>query len=812
MNVSITDSTSPAVTSVRGTSAGALAAVRRGPYWVFAVALVGLVLASYAPVVRDDFIWDDDAYVTQNGTLRSLGGLWSIWFVPFSIPQYYPLVHSTFWIEYHLWGLAPLGYHVVNVLLHAGSVILFWRLLVRLEVPGAWLAAAIFAVHPVEVESVAWITERKNVLSLVFALASMLSFLRFAPAEQTTVEPDLDPDRLRWPWYALSFMLFVAALLSKTVVATMPAVMVVVYWWKRGGVPLRELAALVPFFVLGAAMGLFTAWLEVKHVGADGEEWAFTPQERVLIAGRALWFYASKLVWPNPLIFFYRRWTIDGHVIWQYLYPLAALATIVVLWMARKRIGRGPLAAVLIFAGVLMPALGFLNVYPFRYSFVADHFQYHACLALVALAAAAVTTASTLLRSRGQMGMRLILGMVLLALGSLTFRQTRVYENLEVLYRDTMAQNPAGVVAYSNLAVYLDRIGRHGEALGLAREAVERGPNEPGVHNNVAAILMGQCNREGVQQDKLQESIDELNAALRISPNFTAAHSNLALALIEAKRSDEAIEHISRALELNPRDTRSLYVKAAMLVSLGKTEEAQEFYRLALARNPDYVEAHYGLGLQLSEHGHVEEAIQHWETALRVDPRCTDAHYALGSAMFDRGDLGGAAAHFRAAAALRPHYTAALVKLGMSLLDLGDAQGAANSFRDALGAAPENSDARLGLAMSLSRLRKAAEAAEEFRATLQLDPNRAQAHFEYANLLVAQDDLTQAVNHYSEAIRLQPEYFEAMQNLGAALLTLNDVDRAIGYLNDSLRLQPNNPQARANLEYAQKLKGNGKPQ
>ena len=287
-----------------------------------------MVFAAYAPVAGDTFIWDDDAYVTHNPTLRSIDGLRMMWFEPRSLPQYYPLVHTTFWIEYHLWGLAPLGYHADNVLLHAASVILLWRLLVRLQVPGAWLAAAIFGVHPVMVESVCWITERKNVLSLVFALLSMHCYLRFSPAEDFVGEEGETPRTVgRWWWYAAALVLFVAALLSKTVVATMPAVLAVIYWWKRGRIPWREVMPLLPFFLIGIGLGLYTARLERIHVGAEGEEWSFTPLARVLIAGRAPWFYASKLLLPYPLIFFYPRWDINEHVWWQYLFPAAALAT-----------------------------------------------------------------------------------------------------------------------------------------------------------------------------------------------------------------------------------------------------------------------------------------------------------------------------------------------------------------------------------------------------------------------------------------------------------------------------------------------------
>ena len=304
-------------------------------------ALVAMVLVSYAWALRADFIWDDDAYVTKNTTLESLDGLRRIWFEFGAVPQYYPLVHTSFWIERHLWGLNPLGYHAVNILLHAAGALLVWRLLVRLAVPGAWLAAALFAVHPVEVESVAWITERKNVLSLPLAFLSMLAYWRFAPFEEPKESSIARPAARRWRWYAASLLLFALAALSKTVVVTLPAVLLVILWWKRGRVAIRDLPPLVPFLAVGLLLGLVTVWMEKQFVGAVGEEWSLTPIERVLLAGRVLWFYAMKLVWPYPLAFFYPRFSIDEHIWWQYLFPLAALLVVGVLWGTRKRVGRG---------------------------------------------------------------------------------------------------------------------------------------------------------------------------------------------------------------------------------------------------------------------------------------------------------------------------------------------------------------------------------------------------------------------------------------------------------------------------------------
>src|SRR5688572_14862801 len=361
--------------------------------------LLAMTLIAYLPAFRAGFIWDDPDYVVNNATLRSLDGLRQIWFVPRATPQYYPLVHTSFWIEYQLWRLNPAGYHAVNVLLHALAAVLLWRVLKLLDVPGAWLAAAIFAVHPMHVESVAWVTERKNVLSGVFYLAAALAYFRssfglWGSGIGEDKDTAVDSSNTRHPKpdtrYSLSLGLFVCALLSKTVTASLPATILLVIWWKRGRITRRDVVPLIPFFVIGVALALNTARLEREHVGASGAEFDFSALDRILIAGRAAWFYAWKLIAPVNLSFIYPRWTIDDRAAWQYAFPLAAVALVAALFVLRHRIGRGPLVAILFFGGTLVPALGFFNVYPMRYTFVADHFAYHASIGIIVLIAAAV--------------------------------------------------------------------------------------------------------------------------------------------------------------------------------------------------------------------------------------------------------------------------------------------------------------------------------------------------------------------------------------------------------------------------------------
>jgi tetratricopeptide (TPR) repeat protein len=473
--------------------------------WRFALLLLVVTLVAYQPVLRHaGFIWDDDSYVTENPTLRSVDGLKGIWIKPGTTIQYYPLVFTSFWVEYHLWGLQPFGYHLVNILLHALNALLLWLVLRRLEIPGAWLAAMIFAIHPIQVESVAWITERKNVLSGLFYLLAALAYLRFRPL--TDAKPSGAWD---WRIYPLLIALFLAALLSKTVTCSLPVALLLLVWWKTGRVAKRDALALAPLFALGAALGLVTVQME-KHAGAAGAEWTLSFVQRGLVTGRALWFYATKLFWPHNLTFIYPRWEIDAGVWWQYAFPVAALAVLIALWWLRSRIGRGPLVATLCFAVTLAPALGFFDLYPFRYSYVADHFQYLACIGLIALTASA---AAAMYQRAGQQGRdsgRLATALVLVLLVVSTWKQAHIYRDQETLWRNTLTRNPAAWMA----------------------------------HNNLGAIL--------IQQGKIEEGVWHSEQALQLNPDDSEAHYRLGVALERAGKTNDAIWHYQQALRTQP--------------------------------------------------------------------------------------------------------------------------------------------------------------------------------------------------------------------------------------------------------------------
>ena len=535
-------------------------------------------MLAYLPAWNGTPIWDDDAHLTKP-ELRSLEGLGRIWTQPGATQQYYPLVHTLFWVEHQLWGDWPAGYHLLNILLHCASALLLVRILRWLEIPGAWLAAAIFLLHPIQTESVAWISELKNMLSGVFFFGAMLVYLKFDRSRNLTS-------------YAAALALFLLGLMSKTVIATLPAAILIIFWWKRGKLSWRrDLLPLIPFFLLGTAAGLFTAWVERSLIGAEGSDFNYSITERVLIAGRVFWFYLGKLIWPFELIFVYPRWEVSAVVWWQYLYPAAALLLLAVLaWLSRR--WRAPLAALLFYILTLFPVLGFLNVYTFRYSLVADHFQYLANLGIIVPVAAGIS----LLLQRTQHWRRPIgytVCLVFLALLSvLTWSQSAMYRDIETLWRTTIERNPKAWMAHNNLGSALLQKGQVDDAIVHFRKSVEIKADHADAQANLASALL--------QKGELDEAVAQYYKALDIKPDNALVHYDLANALILKGQVDQAIAHYEKALEIKPDYAEVCNNLGIVLFQKGEVDQAITYYQKALEINPQYVEARANLAWALA--------------------------------------------------------------------------------------------------------------------------------------------------------------------------------------------------------------------
>lgn len=630
-------------------------------------------MLAYQPVWQAGFIWDDDHHVTRP-ELRSFEGLFRIWTHLGATQQFYPIVHSAFWLEHKLWGDATAPYHWVNILLHAFSALLVAKILRRLEIPGAWLAAALFALHPVEVESVAWVSELKNTLSGFFYLSAALAYLKYRESERKS-------------GYALSLSFFVLALLSKTVVATLPAALLVVFWWQGGRLTWEgDVRPLIPFFVAGIGAGLLTAWMERKFIGAEGAEFHLSLIERCLIAGRALWFYLGKICWPVDLVSIYARWNISASAWWQYIFPAAALALgCLLLW----RKWRGALAGLLFFAGTLFPALGFFNVYPFRFSFVADHFQYLASLGPLVLAAAGLSKAGGFIRNKTALAEPALCAALLLFLGALTWEQCELYADPAALWQATLRRNPESWLAWNNLGVVLGQTGQTDEAINKFREAIRIKPDYAEAVNNLGFAL--------ARQGQMDGAIAQFREAIRLIPDYARAHYNLGLALSRKGELDEAVREYREAIRLVPDFSEARHNLGLALDRKGQIDEAIQQYREAIRLAPDFAEAYNNLGTDLGAKGHIDEAIDELREAVRLNPDYAAAHGNLGTALGAKGQIDQAIEQYREAIRLSPGVADFHDNLGAALAGKGQLDEAIREFREALRLNPASAEARKDL-------------------------------------------------------------------------------------------------------------------
>ncbi len=534
-----------------------------------ALALALLVAASYGPAFHAGFVWDDRIFV-QALSVRDLDGLGRIWFSPSEIKDeghYWPLVYTSFWLEHKLWGYAPAGYHVVNVLLHLANTLLLWRIARRLPLHGAWPLAALFAVHPLHVESVAWIIERKDLLSGLFYLAAFLAWLRFA--EET--RPGRGAQH-----YLLALALFALGMLCKSIVVTLPAALLIWRWWKRGRVTGADLLRLAPFVAVGAAMAAAdVSFYNVREpVSLD-----YSALERVLIASQALWFYVGKLFWPGGLAVIYSHWEVSAGDAVAWVYVAASAGVGLGLWFLRRRVGRGPLAGVSFFVVTLSPVLGFVDYGYMQFSFVADRHQYLAGIGLMLVVVGGAAYGVGRLPSGPWRWGAAGAGVAVLAvLAALTWRHAAIYRDGETLFTHIIAHNPTARFAHRNLGEALTVEGRWEEALAAFRVAVEHAPDDDRDHSNVGAAL--------IMLDRLDEAEEPFRRALALDPKSVYALQNLAALEVRRQRYGEALALYRRLVEVDPRNPSAHHGVGTALYYLGRFDAALEALERALDLDP----------------------------------------------------------------------------------------------------------------------------------------------------------------------------------------------------------------------------------
>ena len=717
--------------------------------WFLTLLLIALIFVAYARVFSAGFIWDDESHLTQNPCVVGPLGLKEVWTTTRAV--YYPLVLTTFWGLHKVIGLTPWPYHLLNVLLHAGSAVVLWQVLRQLGIRGAWLGAALWALHPAMVQSVAWVTELKNTQSGFLYLLAIFCFLKWnerpritqitrikntedqvalskAPQRRFwsavtcrrfyTKKHGTSPESVdvsarsktespaRWWQFALSLLFFLLATLSKPSVVMLPVVLALCVWWRTGRICWRDIAALAPFVLISGLASVWTILEQKFHAGAIGAEWAQTWPERLIIAGRVIWFYLAKLTWPHPLIFIYPRWEIDPSQITAYLPLLAALAGLLVLWLVRARWSRAVFFATAYYVVSLFPVLGFFSVFFFRYSFVSDHFQYLASMGPLALAGAGIVnfvgrlTRSLPISRPGRPPVRVarisatqfgetpselasdtdalqfsdsiavvrsksfllaaISGVLLLSLVFLTWRQTAVYRNVVTLYTATLTKNPGCWMAHYNLGIALNDRGKTDEAIAQYQQAIE------------------------------------------LRPRYAEAHYNLARLLAQKGQLDDAVTHYEKALEINPADAEAQNNLGVTLFGSGRVDEAIAHYQEALKIRPDYAEGSCNLANALLSKGDLNEAIARYSACLALSPNQADVQYDLASALLRKGRTDEAIAHYKKVLELRPDSADAYANLGSGFLAKGRVRDAIAAYRNALRISPENVPAQSNLAWLLA--------------------------------------------------------------------------------------------------------------
>jgi tetratricopeptide (TPR) repeat protein len=643
--------------------------------WELALGLAVVTFLVYVPVWYAGFIWDDRPLIVENPLVQSSDGLYRFWFTT-KAADYYPMANSLGWLEWRLWGAQPRGYHLVNVVLHAINAVLIWIILRRLSIPGAWLTAMVFAIHPVNVATVAWISEQKNTLSMLFSLVAVLSYLQF---------DEKDCLSQGWRWYVFSMVTFLLALLSKSAVVMLPVILLACVWWRRRRLTLNHCLYSIPFFILSLVMGLVTIWFQLHHALTNNFIRA-SLLSRVATAGWVPWFYLVKDVLPIKLMMIYPKWKIDTARWISYMPGIALAGCLAFFWCNRRALwGRSLLFGFGCFIVMLFPVLGIFDQAFYAYSQVADHWQYYSNIAVIALVVAAGDTMS---RHFGKWSedIRLLLGAALLIMcGTASWARANVYQGQTSLWLDNLAKNPCAWAAHNNVGLSLAQTGAIKEAVTHYEEALRCNPDFPEAHLNLgAALLRLGRTQEAIEhlqealrlrpdsamahndlglafaaERKVDMAVTQYLEAVRLSPDYVDANYNLGLALAGQGQFDGAIIHFSRAVSLQPGFRMAHFNLALALEKHGRIAEAAAQYEEALRLNGNDARAHNNLGALLARQGHTEEAIRHFESALQLNPDYPEAHNNLGTALSRQGRVGEATAHFLEAVHLKPDYVTA---------------------------------------------------------------------------------------------------------------------------------------------------------
>lgn len=729
------------------------------------------------------FLFDDDLLLTDNALIRAPDGLFRCWFTIHQ-PDYVPLASSTFWLEWRLWGMHPGGYHVTNLLLHLVACMLLWMLLRKLAIPGAFLAALLFAIHPVNVESVAWIEQRKNTLSMVFFLLSLLWYLR-ADESHGSADEDQHKAEARQTggsagygiWYWLSLLAFALAMFSKGSVAILPLELMLIVWWQRNRITSRDLLRLAPFFLISAVLTPIIMWFVLHGTPETVRDISFA--ERFAGAGNVIWFYLSKAILPFHLIFVYPQWQIDAaNVLWWLPWLATLLVTLTLVRQRHNPWARAVLFGWAYYCFALLPVMGFSDAGYMRFSLVADHYQHIALIGVVALAAAGWTIWTR--RWQSSVFPFTVATLALITLEILCWQQSRLYADPVTLYQTTLQFTPDSYLVRNNLGVELAKLDRSQEAMDQYQLALQLKPDYALGHYNLGETLL--------HVGRPEDAIRQYEQALHFDPRLAAAHHNLGNALRKTGHMQEAIEHYQQALELKPTFPEAHFNLGNAFVDTHRLDDAIKQYQEGLRFDSDNAQAHYQMGNALRAAGRSPEAVQHYQEALRLRPDYSEAQINLALLAPGAPPSEKSLQAMERAARAAPNSFEAQYNLAIAQLNVRKPQASIENFQRALTLKPDSTEAHQGLGTALLMLGRPSDAIEHFHQVVRLKPQDAEAHNNLATALANLDRLPEAAEHYQEAVRLRPTYFDAWNNLIQAYEQMHRTDEAIAAARKLLEL------------------------
>jgi protein O-mannosyl-transferase len=793
--------------------------------------LAGITWLTFGQTLRDQFVnYDDDEYVFNNPKIT--GGLtlqsvqWA--FTHVHANNWHPLTSISHMLDCTLYGLQPWGHHLTNVLLHALAAILLFLALLKLTGRGgspsrpsnssdasekhryqnlcaSAFVAAVFAVHPLRVESVAWVSERKDVLSGVFFMLTLLAYAEYVRQR--------GKDSRSLGRYLAVVILFALGLMSKPTLVTLPFVLLLLDYWPLSRYQRSEVASWwatvrslvvekLPLFALSAVSCVVTVWSQGT---------ALEPTRHLTLIARfanavvSYGIYVRQMFYPTNLAVFYPYPTDFG--VLDELVPLVSLLALIstVAFLCRKKFSF-LVVGWCWFLGILAPMIGVIQAGSQGH---ADRYTYLTQIGLYIL----ITWGAIALFDKWRPAREILVvaGLLLVTtLSALSYQASFYWRNSETLWRHTLQNTSNNYVAHNNFGHTLVYPAQLDEAILHFRAAIRLKEDYVEAHNNLADALMQNLpNLAASQLDAtLDEAIAHLQRALQVKPDFAEAWTNLATALVQKGNVDEAVKDYHQALELAPDLPEANGNLGNALLRQGHTDEAIASYNKAIELRPAYADAHHGLGKALIEKGRLKEAIEELRKTLTLDQNNAEARYELGSALLQIGHLTEATEQLQRVVATSPSHPEAHHNLAVSFAQMGQFDRAIAEYREAIELRPDYAQAECNLGNVLLRQGTVDEAIVHLENAIRINASYWEAYNDLGSAFMSKGNRAAAVNAYKKAIELRPDYAEAHSNLGNAYLQNGQIDDAIAQDRQAVAIAPNSAAMQLNLGNALVAKGN----